>query len=597
MKTNLNLGVRAVCFFAVLAIVLLVISIIPTTRTVRGAEGLQDCVCGCADGIQENGLPYWEVEDPSDFTLQVHEDYGRWSVKGADTVIDDTTLWGEIRLPSQELTADPPDGEPRGFIGWIEPTVHFSLPTSGDPGEPQDGDRPWEVRVTFTVWGTDNHEENDTFDYNLGGFCSQYIGSYDQNIIRQPEENNYLDFEIGGTNVKNAKDVSPSAKDMAEPVYDYTMGKLINQDEIELAVDMARTYAEESDEEPAWKIHEDWKAERWEVKYAYKDLGDDDQRIMTFWEQFDYVIPADDDGSPKESVFRVDADGWACPGEGNEWVGGHAVDYTDDEPQWKFTIESTDNLQDRPANSLELQTEIDGDADNVGDIHVNKDPCDECGKYEEGTDLWLEAIPETGYEFSHWEGDYPVGEKWSSEISVTMDENKELTAWFKEVPVKELTIDTSPGGTTDPSPGTHIYNLGEEVSVSATSYYGYEFSHWYGDYPPGEMYSNPITITMDEDKQLEALFSYNGGPMGPMSNEYEASLEKTAYEEPLEEGTVSPELLEVLAEEGIDDIDKDARLLETEKGWWLNAEGEKEYWLYETEEELEIYAVEESRET
>jgi hypothetical protein len=67
-----------------------------------------------------------------------------------------------------------------------------------------------------------------------------------------------------------------------------------------------------------------------------------------------------------------------------------------------------------------------------------------------------------------------------------------------------LTISTNPGGTTDPSPGTYSFNSGTEVNVTAIPDSGYEFSEWSRDASGSE---NPITINVDQDKWIIAIFT------------------------------------------------------------------------------------------
>jgi len=69
-----------------------------------------------------------------------------------------------------------------------------------------------------------------------------------------------------------------------------------------------------------------------------------------------------------------------------------------------------------------------------------------------------------------------------------------------------LTIIATSGGTTDPEPGTHTYDSGTAVSITATPDSGYSFSGWTGNVPQGHENDNPITITMDSDKSIEASF-------------------------------------------------------------------------------------------
>jgi len=69
-----------------------------------------------------------------------------------------------------------------------------------------------------------------------------------------------------------------------------------------------------------------------------------------------------------------------------------------------------------------------------------------------------------------------------------------------------LTLYTSEGGTIYPSPGSHTYDTGTEVTLNATpdSKNDYIFDGWSGNVQTD---ANPITITMDGDKTISADFS------------------------------------------------------------------------------------------
>jgi hypothetical protein len=67
-----------------------------------------------------------------------------------------------------------------------------------------------------------------------------------------------------------------------------------------------------------------------------------------------------------------------------------------------------------------------------------------------------------------------------------------------------LTVSASTGGTTDPEQGTHTYDGGTEVLITATPSSGYTFSGWSGDVSSNY---RQITIAMDSDKSITANFS------------------------------------------------------------------------------------------
>lgn len=67
------------------------------------------------------------------------------------------------------------------------------------------------------------------------------------------------------------------------------------------------------------------------------------------------------------------------------------------------------------------------DVNTAGDGSIDISPDQE--EYEEGTNVVITATPGSGYDFQEWAGDYEGTEK---EITVTMDEDKSITAQFTE---------------------------------------------------------------------------------------------------------------------------------------------------------------------
>ena len=72
-------------------------------------------------------------------------------------------------------------------------------------------------------------------------------------------------------------------------------------------------------------------------------------------------------------------------------------------------------------------------------------------------------------------------------------------------PTKTLTIQSGPGGTTDPTPGTYVHKTGSSVTITATPSFPYEFTSWTGN-ASGSVLT--ITVTMDADKTVKANFRY-----------------------------------------------------------------------------------------
>jgi ribosomal protein L21E len=123
--------------------------------------------------------------------------------------------------------------------------------------------------------------------------------------------------------------------------------------------------------------------------------------------------------------------------------------------------------------------------------------------YDEGTVVTITANPASGWKFDHWGGD---ASGTSTSVSVTMNSNKSVTAYFtEEITYYTLTMHASPsgGGTTTPSVGSHSYAAGTVVSLSAAPALGYRFSHWSGD---ASGTSPSTTITMNSNKYVTANF-------------------------------------------------------------------------------------------
>jgi len=68
-----------------------------------------------------------------------------------------------------------------------------------------------------------------------------------------------------------------------------------------------------------------------------------------------------------------------------------------------------------------------------------------------------------------------------------------------------LTIQTTTGGTTDPSPGDYQYTEGTVVTVTAIPSSGYEFDYWILDSVTKT--KNPIDVTMDANHTITAYFA------------------------------------------------------------------------------------------
>jgi hypothetical protein len=146
-----------------------------------------------------------------------------------------------------------------------------------------------------------------------------------------------------------------------------------------------------------------------------------------------------------------------------------------------------------PLYNLTMVTTIGGTTNPVPGLH----------QYPYNTVVTASATANPWYAFDHWELD-SVNVGASNPYNVTMNQNHTLKAFFH--PLYQLTITTTAGGTTTPSPGTYVYNNGTLVNVTATANVGYVFDHWILDgLNVGGV--NPYTVLMNQNHTLNAVFT------------------------------------------------------------------------------------------
>ncbi|SNR15434.1 InlB B-repeat-containing protein [Tenacibaculum jejuense] len=124
------------------------------------------------------------------------------------------------------------------------------------------------------------------------------------------------------------------------------------------------------------------------------------------------------------------------------------------------------------------------------------------GTYDFGTDVELTATPNAGYQFDGWSGDATGN---TNPLTITMDTDKNITALFSKIQHTLTTNATDGTITRNPvTPTSGTYDFGTEVELTATPNAGYQFDGWSDDATGN---TNPLTITMDADKTITALFS------------------------------------------------------------------------------------------
>lgn len=106
-----------------------------------------------------------------------------------------------------------------------------------------------------------------------------------------------------------------------------------------------------------------------------------------------------------------------------------------------------------------------------------------------------------------------IGEKEALILIFTNDSASPLTTveltglGIEEQTNEEFTLQTSSqNGTINIQPEQATYPSGTKVQLTASPASGFEFSGWYGDIPSLLRLQNPMTLTMDRDRTIEAHF-------------------------------------------------------------------------------------------
>lgn len=124
--------------------------------------------------------------------------------------------------------------------------------------------------------------------------------------------------------------------------------------------------------------------------------------------------------------------------------------------------------------------------------------------YACGSSIQVTAIPDANYVFNHWElDDSNIGS--DNPVEILMGANHTVLAVFA-IRTYTLTITSTAGGTTDPTSGTYNYPIGSSTDVTAIPSSSYSFNYWLLD--GEERMENPITVQMDINHTLHAVFTF-----------------------------------------------------------------------------------------
>lgn len=160
-------------------------------------------------------------------------------------------------------------------------------------------------------------------------------------------------------------------------------------------------------------------------------------------------------------------------------------------------------------------------------------------QYDIGASVSVSATATSGFIFSSWLLDGVVFTV--NPISITMNKDHTLQAWFAVPTKRSLAISINGSGTTSPSAGTYSYDDGTTASVTATPNSGNYFKSWTVN--SATFTSNPLILIMDKDYVVVANFqptqppppdkykltitAVTGGSTNPLPGTYDAAVGST----------------------------------------------------------------------
>jgi len=125
-----------------------------------------------------------------------------------------------------------------------------------------------------------------------------------------------------------------------------------------------------------------------------------------------------------------------------------------------------------------------------------------------GTTFEITATPAPGYDFLFWGGCPEIAGLENPTVSVTLDGNKIVNAFFASQ-AYALTLNTNGGGTINPVAGSHVYPRGSEITLTAVPDPGNAFQQWTGDVWAiiGDASAPVVSVAMNCDLNLTANFA------------------------------------------------------------------------------------------
>lgn len=132
------------------------------------------------------------------------------------------------------------------------------------------------------------------------------------------------------------------------------------------------------------------------------------------------------------------------------------------------------------------------------------------GDFAQGSSVTVTATPNAGYTFTNWTKNNVIVST-DPNYQFNMAGNVALVANFSQVPTFTVLVISNPseGGTTT---GSGVYASGASATIRAIPNSGYSFTGWSGDATGS---TNPLTLTVNANKNITANFALGGPVAGP----------------------------------------------------------------------------------
>lgn len=119
-------------------------------------------------------------------------------------------------------------------------------------------------------------------------------------------------------------------------------------------------------------------------------------------------------------------------------------------------------------------------------------------------DFPIEATPASGFALSHW---LVNGVNFGNDNPLNLVVSEDLTVESVFVPGSTLTLSSVGNGSTFPTSGSYVYATGSDAVITATPAANHALAYWLIDGVQQVPPDNPLTVLMDADHTVEAVFS------------------------------------------------------------------------------------------